>query len=102
MSLCMSTARERPEERLVRRAFKLRARGENRRSMLVLREACHRQELDARLWTLYAAQCLRIAHCEEARAAFAHAIWLRERDRDYARARTTRIVLERLHAERAA
>ncbi len=85
-----------PQALLVQRARRLRRRGEARRAMLILREACYASENCARLWTLYAAECMRIGRRDDAVEALERAIWLRERNRDSARARVTRELLERL------
>ena len=64
--------------------------------MLILREACHAAEDCARLWTLYAAQCMRVGRRDDAADALTRAVWLRERNRDTARAKVTRDLIERL------
>jgi hypothetical protein len=61
--------------------------------MLVLREACCTQRDEARIWTLYAVQCLRVGRVAESVQALRQAMWLRERARDKRRARSTRILL---------
>jgi Flp pilus assembly protein TadD len=91
-----SDAPEIPGTPLVQRARRLRRRGEQRRAMLILREACHAAEDCARLWTLYAAQCMRVGRRDDASDALTRAIWLRERERDSARAKVTRDLLDRL------
>ncbi len=89
-----------PEERLLARARRARRRGKHRRAMLALREAACVQGDDARLWTLYAAQCLRAGHRDEAVQALRQATWLRQRARDTLRARVTRLLLEQVsHGE---
>jgi|RhiMethySRZTD1v2_1073278.scaffolds.fasta_scaffold86521_5 Flp pilus assembly protein TadD len=85
-----------PQALLVQRARRLRRRGETRRAMLILREACHTFENCARLWTLYAVECTRLGRRDDAVEALERAIWLRDRNRDAARARVTRQLLERL------
>lgn len=88
------------EERLVSRARRARRRGEHRRAMIALREAACVQGDDARLWTLYAAQCLRAGRRDEAVQALQQATWLRQRARDVERARVTRLLLEQVrHGE---
>jgi hypothetical protein len=91
-----SDASEFPGTPLVLRARRLRRRGEERRAMLILREACHAAEDCARLWTLYAAQCMRVGRRDDAADALTRAVWLRERNRDPARAKVTRDLLDRL------
>ena len=93
---------ETPEAALCRRARKHRARGDQRRAMLALREAAHANTQDARLWTLYGAQCGRNGKLEAARQAFGHAVWLRERDRDDRRAAITRTLIDRLDEQHRA
>lgn len=84
------------EGSLERRARRMRRRGEHRRAMITLREAVCRQNEDARLWTLYGAQCMRVGKTQDAERAFTQALWLRQQGRDQARARVTRRILERL------
>ncbi len=84
------------EEALVRRARRLRRRGEGRGAMLRLREACQLDDKNARLWTLYAARCLELRRRDDALHALRHAAWLRERCRDVDRARVTRALLEQI------
>jgi Flp pilus assembly protein TadD len=81
---------------VVRRAHRLRRRGDQRRSMLVLREACFANANDARLWTIYGIQCLRAGRRDAAEHALRQALWYRQRNRDRARAEVTRQLLERL------
>lgn len=88
------------KERLLARARRARRRGKHRRAMIALREAACLQGDDARLWTLYAAQCLRAGHRDEAVQALGQATWLRQRARDMARARVTSLLLEQVrHGE---
>ena len=81
---------------LVSRAHRHRNRGEHRRAMIVLREACHLEAGDARLWTLYAVACVRNGRRDEAVAALKQAVYLRERARDVARVRVTRELLDHI------
>ena len=87
-----------PEEALLCRARRFERRGDPRRAMLLLREACFRADDSARLWTLYAAVCTRAGRRDDAAEALGRAIWLRERARDITRARVTRELLDRLRA----
>ena len=80
----------------VRRALRLRRRGQARKAWLLLREACQRQASDARLWTLYGVECARLGKRDCAEKALGQAVWLRQRARQTARARTTQGLLERL------
>lgn len=73
---------------------RLRRRGEERRALLVLREVCFKASGDARLWTLYAAQCWRIGRRDDAKQAFRQALWLRQRAHDEPRARVLRALLK--------
>lgn len=85
-------------EVMLRRAWRFRRRGEHRRAMLLLREVCHREPDEAKLWTLYAVQCVRIGRRAEAASALKQAAWIRQRDREHARARVTRALLDCLLA----
>jgi Flp pilus assembly protein TadD len=77
---------------LVPRAYRVLRRGDDRRAMLLLREAACRSASDARLWTLYGVQCARMGRGEDAEQALRQALWLRQRARDESRVR----VMERL------
>ncbi len=79
---------------LLGRAWRHRRRGEHRRAMLTLKEACLRDKDSARLWTLYAVQCVRAGRRDEATKALKQAVFLRQRSRDAARVRVTRAMLE--------
>lgn len=84
------------EEALLRRAWRHRRRGEQRRAMLVLREACQREAGSAKLWTLYAAQCVRVGRRDEAQHALKQALWLRQRARDAVRVRVVGALIDQL------
>lgn len=75
------------------RARRLRQRGEQRKALLVLREACCQHEGDARLWALYAVQCWRMGRREDGKAAMRQALWLREQAKDVRRAHVLRALL---------
>ncbi|HYO97901.1 MAG TPA: hypothetical protein VER33_25520 [Polyangiaceae bacterium] len=77
----------------VQQARRWRRRGDDRKAMLLLREASFQAGDDARLWTLYAAQCWRMRRHDEARQALRQALWFRERAGDGARARVLRALL---------
>src|SRR3982751_4985351 len=79
-----------------RRARRFRRRGDERGAMLSLRQAAHENENDAPLWTLYGGQCARVGRMNETERALSHAAWLRDRQREPGKARTTRAVLDRL------
>jgi Flp pilus assembly protein TadD len=82
-----------PIEDRLQRARRQRLRGDQRKALLLLREACCLSENDARLWTLYAVQCWRMGQRDTARTAMRHALWLRQRENDTARAHVVRGLL---------
>lgn len=87
---------------LVERARRLSRKGEHRKAWLTLQEACCASSDDSRLWVLYAAQSRRMNRLDEAEKALGQALFLRERQRDEARARVLRRLLEDLRSERRA
>src|SRR5262245_46046665 len=87
---------------LVERARRLRRRGEIRKMLVALREACMRDENAAWLWTLYGAMLARGGRDDEARAAYKHALWLRRTAGDTARARSTQALIDRVGVAAAA
>ena len=90
------------EDALRARARKLVQRGETRKAIVLLREACMRNEETAKLWTSYAALLGSAGRIDDARQAFWHAIWLRRTAGDELRARSTQALLDRLDASVAA
>jgi Flp pilus assembly protein TadD len=84
-----------PVESLLLRARKLRARGDDRRALVLLRQACALDEWRARSFTLLAALLAELGRRDEAARAFNQARWLRTRAGDLPRARVT----ERLAAQ---
>lgn len=82
-----------PLEECVERARRQRRRGDDRKALVLLREACFEAGSDARLWTLYAAQSWRMARYADARQALRQALWLRERAHDTARANVLRSLI---------
>jgi Flp pilus assembly protein TadD len=90
------------EQCLLNRARRHRRRGEHRKAMLALREACFTSDSDARLWTLYAMSCARAGRSDEAAQALRQALWLRERCDDAPRARVTRALIDRVSEREAA
>jgi Flp pilus assembly protein TadD len=90
---CDSEARA---EELVVRARRLRQRGELRRALLVLREACHLEEANAARWMSYGALAADAGRRDEAEQAMKHALWLRERQRDTKKAVVIRRILLKL------
>jgi 3-deoxy-D-arabino-heptulosonate 7-phosphate (DAHP) synthase class II len=64
--------------------------------MLILREECFAAEHDPALWVHYGLSCLRARRRDEGFRALAHALWLRERNRDDARAEVMRSIIAHL------
>jgi hypothetical protein len=89
-------------EALVARARKQRSRGEARKMLGLLREACAFAEDVAWLWTLYGARLAEHGRHDDARRALTHALWLRRKAGDAKRARSTQAVLDRLGLPAAA
>lgn len=83
---------------MCRRAWRQRRRGDERRAMLLLRDAAHRNEDDARIWALYGVQCGRAGCLEAAASALGHAVWLRVRRQEPRKAQVTRDVMARVLA----
>ena len=83
---------------LANRARRHRRRGEDRRALVVLREACLRDEDNATLWTLYGAWLAEAGKNEDARRALKHALWLRNTAGQPAKARVTRALLGKVAA----
>ena len=80
---------------LVERARRLRRRGDVRKALVALREACLVDEYDAATWTLYGALLVSEGRLNDGRQALRHAVWLRRRVGDRARVRSTEALLER-------
>lgn len=87
-----------PEELLLRRAKRHARRGEGRKAMLAVKEACFLAPKDARLWALYAYHCWNQRRTEEAADAMRQAIFLRERAREDRRAEVLRGLLEKMQS----
>jgi Flp pilus assembly protein TadD len=81
---------------LFERARRLRRRGEPRKAIVALREACLRDDRAAWAWTLYGAWLGELGRTSDAEAALGHALWLRKRAGDEPRARVTERLLARL------
>lgn len=81
---------------LMSRARRLRWKGELRRALVVLREACMREEHDAARWTLYGALSIEAGRDDDGVKALRHAMWLRQRAGDVPRLRSTRALLDRV------
>src|SRR5689334_13293114 len=90
------------ETTLIRRARRLDRRGDGRKAMLALREACFGARTDARLWALLGSQCFRAGRRDEALHAFRQALYFRERGRDERRATVLRRILGDLFGDVAA
>jgi Flp pilus assembly protein TadD len=84
-----------PVEALIVRSRKLRARGETRRALVLLRQACALDEQRPRVWTLLGVHLAREGHGEDAARALKQARWLHARAGEKARAAVT----ERLATE---
>jgi hypothetical protein len=90
------------DDDLVARALRCRRKGETRKMLIALREACMRDEGSAWLWTLYGAALADDARTEEATRALKHALWLRHAAKDTAREHVTKILLDRVSLRSAA
>jgi Flp pilus assembly protein TadD len=86
----------RPAVTAVERARRQAERGDERRAMLILREACFENEGEPALWVHYGLSCLKARRRDEGFRALAHALWLRERGRDHARVRVMRELIAHL------
>ncbi len=87
-----------PAVTAVERARRQSERGDDRRAMLILREACFAAESDAALWVHFGLSCLRARRRDEGFRALAHALWLRERARAGRRGRVRRDLIAHLSA----
>lgn len=85
-----------PAVTAIERARRQSERGDERRAMLILREECFAIESDAGLWVHYGLSCLRARRRDEGFRALAHALWLRERDRDHKRTQVMRDLIAHL------
>ncbi len=68
-----------PIEARIARARKSWARGDSRRALVLLREACALDEWRARTWTIFGTRLAEHGHTDEAARAFKQARWLRLR-----------------------
>ena len=87
---------EDPIEAMITRARKLRGRGDDRKALLLLRQACMLDEWRARSWTLLGVMLARASRGEEALRALNHARWLRARAGEQARATVTARLIQDL------
>lgn len=85
-------------EQLVRKARKFRQKGEPRKALQTLREACLLDDQCAWVWTLYGSYLTHFHHPTEAQKAYRHALWLRRMGGDELRQRSTQALLDRLTA----
>ena len=81
---------------LLVRIRRLRARGETRKGIALLRDACLRHDGAAPLWTQLGALLAAHGRTEEARQALKHALWLRRISGDAPRMRSTQALIDRL------
>lgn len=100
-----SAYRPEPDERfavLLHRARKLHGRGEARKALAALREACLLDEHCAWVWTLQGAWLARLGRADEAIKLYRHALWLRRSAGDAPRVRSTQHLIDLLGPTRAA
>jgi Tfp pilus assembly protein PilF len=97
-SAAQPAASDDPVEVLIVRARKTRARGDTRRAIVLLRQACALDEWRARTWTILAALLAAEGIHGEAAQAFKQARWLRLRAGEKARAAITERLASRLAA----
>ncbi len=90
-----------PIETLIARSRRERARGDTRRAVVLLRQACALDEWRARTWTLLGATLARTGANDEARQALNQARWLRARAGEKARADVTARLADDLLANAA-
>jgi cytochrome c-type biogenesis protein CcmH/NrfG len=90
-----------PVETLIARSRKARSRGEGRRALVLLRQACALDEWRARSWTLLGAHLAREGTVDEAARALNQARWLRARAGDAPRVAVTERLVARLLAAAA-
>jgi Flp pilus assembly protein TadD len=85
-----------PVEIRILRARKLRAKGDRRRALVLLREACALDVWRARPHALLGALCVEVGLREDAARAFKHACWLQSRAGEGRRAQATAKILSAL------
>jgi Flp pilus assembly protein TadD len=88
-------------ETLIARSRRVRAKGDGRRALVLLRQACALDEWRARPWTLLGALLASTGAVEEAGRALNHARWLRARAGETGRAAVTERLAARLVAQAA-
>lgn len=82
------------------RARRLRRRGESRRALVALREACLLDETSAARWMLYARELAEAGKLDDAERAMKQSLYRREQAGDERRAAVVRGLIERLHEGR--
>jgi hypothetical protein len=90
------------DDDLVLRARRCRRKGETRKLLIALREACLRDENAAWLWAFQGAMLAEAGRTEEALGALRHALWLRHSASDLPRERATQIMIDRVALRSAA
>ena len=85
-----------PVEVRIMRARKLRTKGDRRRALVLLREACALDPWRARPHTILGALCAELGLRDEAARAFKQACWLQSRAGEDRRAEVTARLLEEL------
>jgi Flp pilus assembly protein TadD len=85
-----------PVEARIVRARKLRSKGDRRRALVLLREACALDAWRARPYAILGALCVELGLREEAARAFKQACWLQSRAGEHRRAEVTAKLLEEL------
>jgi hypothetical protein len=96
MSYLVKKESRKPAVTAVERARRQSERGDERRAMLILREACFAAESEPALWVHYGLSCLGARRREEGFRALGQALWLRERARDQRRAGVMRDLIGHL------
>lgn len=81
---------------LVRQAASFRRRGQTRKALLSLRQACYLDESRAVNWMIYGDLARRAGRRDEAERAMKQALWLRQRAGDAPRANVIRRLLLQL------
>src|SRR5262249_4528546 len=100
-AVAATTAASDPIETLIARSRRERARGDMRRAVVLLRQACALDEWRARTWTLLGAILGREGAKDEALQALNPARWLRARAGQNARAAVTARLADHLLADAA-
>lgn len=83
-------------EMLASKARKMRSKGDDRKALTTLREACMLDDHCAWLWTLYGVWLGRMGRSEEALRALRHALWLRKSTNDAPRMKSTQRLIDAL------